>query len=171
MIAGTVKDSCDANAVRHGTEIDHVTAEGETAALPAAELRSEFAHLRLRRQHLACRNDRIDERIGALAASALPSNVQTDVRQVVARHRRNFEARHPMHQLVSRLKPGVDHRLDRFAVKWNAFAAIKLFDSLVHVADKLFAMPQEFNGPVEGLAPVVVDAERDDTLDELLVFG
>jgi hypothetical protein len=64
----------------------------------------------------------------------------------------------------------VNRCLDGFDVERHTLSVLKLLDSFVHVADKLLAASEEFNGSVEGLAPIVVDTQRDNTLKELFVF-
>lgn len=60
--------------------------------------------------------------------------------------------------------------LDGFDVEGNALSAFELLDAFVYIADKLVAMSQEFDGAVDGFGSVVIDAERYDLIEELLVF-
>jgi hypothetical protein len=170
VVAGAVEDSGNANAALRRTKVDHVAAQGKAAVLSGGEFCSEFAHFRLRRQHLACRHDGIEERIGTLLAAALPSDVQTDFDQVVIGRRGDFEVGHPLHQVLRCLQPGMNPCLDRFDVERDALAAFKLLDSYIHVMHELFAIPQEFDRPVEGFAPIMINSEQDNALDELLIF-
>jgi hypothetical protein len=71
---------------------------------------------------------------------------------------------------LGRFQPTANRGLDGFDVERDALAAFKLLDALVHVADKLFAMPQQFDGPVEGLGSIVIDSRRDESFEELLIF-
>jgi hypothetical protein len=170
MIACAMEDSRDTNAVHDWAKVDHVIAHGKTAILARGKLVPEFPHFRMGGQHFACLHNGIQKQVSTLAASTLPSNEKTDFYEIVIRSRGDFKARHRLHQLLWCIQPAAHSCLDSFDVQRDSLAALKLLDALVDVAEKLFTMPQEFDGFVEGLVSIVKDADRDDMLKELLVF-